>query len=102
MIFYYVVYQNVTMDADYATIVALGALEHIAADDDLLRRFMAETGVEPTTLSEAAAEPAFLAGVLDFLLSDEPALLAYCEAASLAPELPMRARRALPGSPMED
>ena len=90
------------MNIDHATVIALEALEHLAADDVLLRRFMAESGLDQATLGAEAANPAFLAGVLDFLLADETALTAFCEAAALEPELPMRARLLLPGGMWTD
>jgi hypothetical protein len=44
-----------------------------------------------------AADPEFLGFVLDFLLSDEAALVAFAEEAGIAPDRPLRARAALPG-----
>jgi Protein of unknown function (DUF3572) len=40
-----------------------------------------------------------LAGVLDFLLSDERLVVGFCEASGHGLDAPMRARRALPGAP---
>ncbi len=80
-----------------AQTIALQALGHIAADDDLLGGFMAHTGLAIDELKPLAADPAFLGGVLDFLLSDEAGLLAFCETADIAPELPKLARQSLPG-----
>ena len=90
------------MNIEHAAVIALEALKHISADEVLLRRFMVESGLDQATLGAEAASPAFLAGVLDFLLADETALVAFCEAAALAPELPMRARGLLPGAMMSE
>ena len=86
------------MTPDRAMVIALNALAHIAGDEVLLDRFCRESGTAPAHLKAAAGEPAFLGGVLDFMLADEARLLAFCEEQALAPELPARARRALPGA----
>jgi len=80
-----------------AQTIALQALGHIAADEDLLGGFMAHSGLEIDELKTLATEPAFLGGVLDFLLSDEASLIAFCKTADIEPELPKLARMSLPG-----
>ena len=77
--------------------LAVQALTWIAADFDLAGRFLAAAGAAPGDLRARAADPEFLGFVLDFLLCDEPALLAFAAAADVKPEAPMRARAALPG-----
>jgi Protein of unknown function (DUF3572) len=86
-----------TLKPETAQTIALQALSHIAADEDLLGGFMAHTGLAIEELKPLAADPAFLGGVLDFLLSDETGLLAFCEATDTAPDLPKLARQSLPG-----
>jgi hypothetical protein len=49
-------------------------------------------------LRRAAADPQFLSGVLDFLLSDETLLVAFAERAAISPERIGQARRALVAS----
>ena len=78
-----------------AEALALDALAWLGGDTDLTVRFLATTGAEPADLRAGGAEA--LAAVLDFLLADEAALLAFCERAGLPPETPARARSALPG-----
>ncbi len=85
------------LSPEAAEAVALQALTHIAADEDLLGAFLAQTGLAAEELKAQATDPALLGGVLDFLLSDETGLLAFCEAVSMEPELPGRARQSLPG-----
>ncbi len=80
-----------------AETIALQALAFLAGDPDRLGRLLAETGLAPQDIRERAEDPAFLGGVLDVLLADEPALLAFCAEAGLEPTLPLRARHALPG-----
>ncbi|KQT86305.1 DUF3572 domain-containing protein [Aurantimonas sp. Leaf443] len=65
--------------------LAIDALGFIAADATLLPRFLALTGLDASDLRRAAAEPGFLAGILAFLLSHEPTLLAFCSAEGADP-----------------
>ncbi len=80
-----------------AEALAVQALVWMAGDAGLVGRFLAATGAGPADLRARAAEPEFLGFVLDFLLSDEAALVAFAAAENIRPELPMRARAALPG-----
>jgi hypothetical protein len=80
-----------------AEALAVRALVWMAGDVDLVGRFLAATGAGPADLRARAAEPEFLGFVLDFLLADEAALVAFALAENIRPELPMRARAALPG-----
>ncbi len=80
-----------------AEALAVQALVWMAGDAELVGRFLAATGAGPADLRARAAEPEFLGFVLDFLLSDEAALVAFAAAENIRPELPMRARAALPG-----
>lgn len=85
------------LSRDAAETLALQALGHIAADPAALDRLLALTGLEPEQLRSRAADPAVLAGVLDYLLGSEADLLAFCSAAGIDPALPAKARRLLPG-----
>ncbi len=87
------------MTPETAEAVALEALRHIVADERALARFLALTGASPEALRAGAADAAFLAGVLDFVLSDDSLLRGFCAAAGIAAELPASARAALPGAP---
>ena len=86
------------MNVEAAETLALSALTHIVADEKLRDRFMALSGMDPSTLMASANEPGFLAGVLDFLMTDEAALIEFCARADIAPETPGRARAHLPGA----
>lgn len=85
------------MKSDQAEFVAIQALGHIAADDELLSAFFDITGLSPSDMRSRGGDPEILGGVLDFILMDEARLLAFCEANGLKPEIPGRARRLLPG-----
>lgn len=80
-----------------AEALALRALGWMASDPDLTGRFLAAAGAGPGELRARAADPEFLGFVLDFLLGDEPALVAFARAERISPDLPLRARAALPG-----
>lgn len=77
---------------------ALQVLGFLAQDEDRLMAFISITGVGLDEIRARAAEPAFLAGILDYLLSDEQLLTAFAEANAISPELPARMRRHLPGA----
>lgn len=80
-----------------AEALAILGLAWVAGDADLTGRFLTAAGATPGDLRSRAADPEFLGFVLDFLLGDESALLAFAAAEKISPELPMRARTALPG-----
>lgn len=80
-----------------AELVAIRALGWLAADDDLWPVFLGASGVAQKDLKKAAQDIVFLAGVLDFLTQDDAWVIAFCEAAGLAFDAPLAARRALPG-----
>jgi hypothetical protein len=82
---------------DSARSLAVSALAFIAADSDRLNRFLGLTGLGPDNLRTAAAEPAFLGSVLDYLVADEKLLVAFAAEAGLKPEAVARAHAALCG-----
>ncbi|TCD14469.1 DUF3572 domain-containing protein [Oricola cellulosilytica] len=90
-----------TPDETAPDAVAVAALGWIAKSPDMLGRFLALTGIEAAQIREAASEPGFLAGVLDFVLAHEPTLTAFCEDSGIAPAQVQKARRSL-GSGDED
>lgn len=85
------------MTPDAAEKVAVTALVWIAERDELASSFLGASGASADDLRERAVDPEFLGFVLDFLLSDEEALLSFCDDANLKPDTPMRARASLPG-----
>ena len=80
---------------ELAEIVAIQALSFIAGDPERLGMFLAETGVGPETLRSAAADPRFLAGVLDFVLRDDATVKAFAAASELDPTTIAAAREVL-------
>jgi len=85
------------MNVASAETLALNALGFLVNSSEDLDRFMALSGVEPAMLRVRAADPEFLAAVMDFLLANEKLLKDFCEAEALDPRTLHIARRALPG-----
>ncbi|MGS1093355.1 DUF3572 domain-containing protein [Aquamicrobium terrae] len=79
-----------------AEALAIEALGFIAADPELLPRFLAITGIGADSIRRAAREPGFLAGVLQFILAHEPTLMRFCDAAGTPPAVVDQALRHLP------
>jgi hypothetical protein len=75
--------------------MAVAALTFIAQDGERLGRFLTLSGLEPGRLREAAAEPSFLVGVLDYLSGDEALLLAFAANFQIEPTAIATAQRLL-------
>ena len=91
------------MTAEEAESLGAQALQFLADEPRLLARFLAFSGIAPQQVRRAAAEPGFLAGVLDFLLAHEPDLMAFSAASGRPPVEIVRARAALgPGGGGEE
>jgi len=80
---------------EVAEIVAVQALGFIASEPERLGLFLAETGIGPETLRTAAADPQFLASVLDFVLRDDATVKAFADASQLHPTNIAAAREVL-------
>ncbi len=79
-----------------AEALAIRALGFVASDPELLPRFLSITGIEASAIRQAAGEPGFLAGVLQFIAAHEPTLLRFAEETGTPPASVMTALRALP------
>ena len=80
-----------------AEVLALQGVTFLASDDARISRFMATTGMSAESLTRNVANASVLAGVLDYILTDEALLLEFAEFAGIAPDMPALARLALPG-----
>ena len=78
-----------------AEIVAVQALSFIAGEPERLGLFLAETGIGPETLRHAAADPRFLASVLDFVMRDDATVKAFANVSQLHPTNIAAAHQAL-------
>ena len=74
-----------------AELLAIQALTFIGSNPDHAERFFALCGVAPTELRQAAADPGFLLGVMDYLVGDERLLLLFADHAGVPPEAVVRA-----------
>ena len=86
-------------DNSGAESIAISALGFLAAEETRLERFLALSGLGPHNLRRAAADPAFLAAVLDYLVADEGLLVAFSQQEGLDPGAVARARDRLAGTP---
>ncbi len=75
--------------------LAVAALSFLAQEPDRLSRFLDLCGLGPHNLRAAAADPGFLAAVLDYLLGDEPLLIGFAAQRNISPESIAAARRAM-------
>ena len=80
---------------EVAEIVAVQALSFIAGDPGRLGLFLAESGIGPETLRHAAADPRFLASVLDFVMRDDATVKAFASVSQLHPTNIAAAHQAL-------
>jgi hypothetical protein len=87
------------MDRARAEAMAAEGLSFLAGSPERLIRFLDVSGLRPETLRAAAAEPGFLAGLMDYLVSDEELLVTFAGKIGASPESVMQARHLL--SPTE-
>ena len=80
-----------------ASALAVTALSFIAGEPERLGRFLAMSGIGPESIRDAANEPDFLLGVLDYLVSDEELLVAFANENSFDPAHVASARDILAG-----
>ncbi|MCB1473982.1 MAG: DUF3572 domain-containing protein [Rhodobiaceae bacterium] len=78
-----------------AQALAIDALGFIAADAELLERFLSTCGIGPQTLRAAAGEPGFLGAVTGYLMANESVLLAFTANAGLPADAVGRAHALL-------
>lgn len=81
-----------------AETLAIQALGFLASEPERIGPFLAVTGLDPARLRAAAAEPGFLAAVLDHIGSSDSLLLEFAENLRLNPESVAEARRRLAGA----
>lgn len=81
-----------------AETIAATALAWLVGQPERLGVLLAASGLGPGDLRARIAEPEFLAFVLDHLLGDEAAVLAFTADTGLPPDTALRARMALPGA----
>ena len=85
------------MTPDQAETTALAALNWIVGQEDLWPVFLGATGAAVEDVRDRAADPEFLASLVDFILMDDAWVLDCAEACGWPPERLAEARAALPG-----
>lgn len=86
---------------EFAENLAIQALSFLAQDPDRLGQFLSITGIGPEMIRNAAADPRFLAGVLDHVIAEEALLVAVADYANVRPQDIERAQQTLSGEPWE-
>ncbi len=89
------------MTQEAAEGLAIQALTFIAGDGERLGRFLAVTGIGPTEIRAASRQPEFLAGILQYLASDEALARDFVAEVDCRPDDIARAHVALGGEPWE-
>jgi hypothetical protein len=85
------------MNETGAVALAQGALIWLAARPDEVERLLVASGLDAADLAARAADPELLGFVLDYLLGNEPGLVAFAAAEGVDPAAVTRARAVLPG-----
>ena len=80
-----------------AEALAVQALTYLGSDPERLGQFLSLSGIGPQSIREAAREPGFLAGVLEYVASNEELLVAFAAEQGLDPVHVDKARHALAG-----
>ena len=93
--------QGRSLTREAAEGLAIQALTFIAGDGERLGRFLAVTGIGPAEIRAAAREPGFLAGVLEYMASDDRLIAAFAGESGLDPADIDKSRIALAGGRWE-
>ena len=83
------------MTPERAEILALEALGWLAGQPEAMQGFLNLSGIDVAGLRDGAGTSEVGAGVLDFLLGDEPVMLRFCEDMQIDPRQMQAARNAL-------
>ena len=65
-------------------------LTYLVQNPEQLADFMGVTGFSPAGLQRAVRDGSVARGLIDYVVQNEPLLLAICQSASLSPEAVMR------------
>lgn len=90
------------MDEAQAEALAVRVLGFIAGDAEELGRFLALTGIGPESIRAAAGDPAFLVGLLEYLMSDKSLLIAFSAREKIRPTTIAAARHVLDAALPDD
>ena len=85
------------MRQETAEEIGQNVLIWMAGQDDLMQVFLGSTGASASDVRLGARDPDFLGAVLDFLMMNDDWVAQFCADHGHAPDVPGRARAALPG-----
>jgi len=85
------------VDIDQSEGVAIAAFTFLAGEPEYFSRFAGVTGIDLSDIAEIAGSREFLTAVLEYMLSDESLLLAFCENNNQQPEIVNTAHMVLGG-----
>lgn len=66
--------------------IAIAVLGWLSTEPEMMNRFLNLSGLGADDLRPLVLDSGFQAGLLDFVVSHEPSLLAFCSAYGLLPE----------------
>ena len=89
--------ENLQSGRKSAETLAAQAFSWLAGDVERLNAFMAMTGAAPADLVRNITSAAFLATVLDFILTEDSLVMGFCDSVNLPYTAPMQARAQMPG-----
>ncbi len=81
---------------------SLHALTFLAQNPEALGEFLAISGTSPQELRQQIKDPAFLAGLMDYFLSQPPLLEAFCAEHKITGQDFVVVRMAFPGADLEN
>jgi Protein of unknown function (DUF3572) len=82
---------------DVAETEALTMLAWLAGQDELFEAFLGATGASAADIAAKAANPIFLASVVDFMMAEDAYILDWAAATGKRPETALQIRAGLPG-----
>jgi len=85
-----------------AETIGLRVLTFLASDPEAMGGFLGRSGADIETVRNRANDPEFLGFVLDHLMMEDEAVLAFAAAEGIDPMQVMQARAALPGGDTPD
>ena len=89
--------ENAKIGRESAETIAAQALAWVAGDPERINGFLNLCGLSPQDLMAQAADPRILGAVLDFVMTEDHMVIAFCDEVGLAYTVPQAARAALPG-----
>ena len=88
---------NGKIGRDSAETIGAQALGWLAGDAERINGFLNLSGLSPQELMAQASDPRVLGAVLDYLMTEDQMVMAFCDEMGLAYTVPQAARAVLPG-----